>query len=226
MLQHAQVDQDLGRHPLLLAEQPQQDVLGADVVVIEVAGLLHRIFDHLLGPRRLRELAHRDHVGAALDELLDLHPDLPQVDVEVFQHVGGDATALLDQTEEDVLGADVLMVEPLGLLVGQLHHLPGTVRKSLVHRCSFLEASTVCRGSHGTEEQTARQAAGSAKDNRVQTVRQTAVPILWRAPPAVFGPRSRAEKQPKNRFSRGSFRPRHAFPSRRGWWTLGPPAAG
>jgi len=130
----AEVHQDLGRHAFLLPEQAEQDVLGADVVVVEVPGLLHRILDHLLGPGRLRELAHRDHVGPALDELLDFHADLPQVDVEILEDVGRDAAALLDQAEEHVLGADVLVVETLGLLIGQLHHLPRPVRETLVHR--------------------------------------------------------------------------------------------
>ena len=95
----AEVHQHLGRHAFLLAEQAQQDVLGADVVVVEVAGLFHRVFDDLLGPRRLRQLAHRDHVGAALDELLHLEADLAQIDVEVLQHVGRHPAAFLDQTQ-------------------------------------------------------------------------------------------------------------------------------
>jgi hypothetical protein len=33
-----------------------------------------------------------------------------------FEHVGRDAVALLDEPEQDVLGADVLVVELLGLL--------------------------------------------------------------------------------------------------------------
>jgi len=129
----AEVHEHLGRHALLLAEQAQEDVLGADVVMVEVAGLFHRVLDDLLGAGRLRELAHRHHVRAALDELLDFHADLPQVDVEVLEHVGGDAAPLLDEAEENVLGADVLVVEPLGLLVGQLHHLASPVCKTLVH---------------------------------------------------------------------------------------------
>ena len=71
--------------------------------------------------------------GPGLDDLLDLEADLPQVDVEVLQDVGGDAAALLDQAEQDVLGADVLVVEALGLLVGQLHHLASTVGESFIH---------------------------------------------------------------------------------------------
>jgi hypothetical protein len=40
-----------GPPPLVLAEQAEQQVLGADIVVIEVAGLFDGVFDHLLGPR-------------------------------------------------------------------------------------------------------------------------------------------------------------------------------
>ena len=137
----AQVHQHLGGDALLLAEQAEQQVLGADVVVVEVAGLLDRVLDDLLGPRRLRQLAHGDHVRAGLDDLLDLQADLAQVDVEVLQHVGGDAGAFLDQAEQDVLGADVLVVEALGLLVGQLHHLASPVGESFVH----LRTSPACR---------------------------------------------------------------------------------
>ena len=129
----AQVHQHLGGHAFLLAQQAQQDVLGADVVVVQVAGLFHRVLDDLLGPRRLRQLAHGDHVGAALDELFDFEADLAQIDVEVLEHVGGDAAAFLDQAQQDVLGADVFVVEPLRLLVGQLHDLAGAVGKSFVH---------------------------------------------------------------------------------------------
>ena len=71
--------------------------------------------------------------GPGLDDLLDLEADLAQVDVQVLQDVGGDAAAFLDQAEQDVLGADVLVVEPLGLLVGQLHHLASTVGEAFIH---------------------------------------------------------------------------------------------
>ena len=71
--------------------------------------------------------------GPGLDDLLDLEADLAQVDVEVLQDVGGDAAALLDQAEQDVFGADVLVVEALGLLVGQLHHLAGTIGEAFIH---------------------------------------------------------------------------------------------
>src|SRR5262249_40948698 len=68
-----------------------------------------------------------------LDDLLHLQPDFAQVHIQVLQHVGRDARALLDEAEEDVLGADVLVVEALRLLVGELHHLASPVRESFVH---------------------------------------------------------------------------------------------
>ena len=127
--------------PSCSRKQAEQDVLGADVVVVQVAGLFHRVFDDLLGPRRLRQLAHRDHVRPALDELLDFEADLPQIDVEILEHVGGDAAAFFDQAQQHMLGADVFVVEALRLLVGELHHFPGPVGKSFVHvslRCKQL----------------------------------------------------------------------------------------
>jgi len=79
------------------------------------------------------EEAERGRRRLAFDELLDLQPDLAQIDVEVLQHVGGHAAAFLDQAQQDVLGADVFVIEPLCLLIGQLHDLAGAVGKTLVH---------------------------------------------------------------------------------------------
>ena len=110
-------------------------MFGTDVIVVEVPSLLDGVLDDLLGPRGVRQAAH-DHLlaaGAVLDDLLDLQSNLAEVDVEVLEYVGGDAGALFDQAQEDVLGADVLVVEALRLLVGKLHHLASPVCESLVH---------------------------------------------------------------------------------------------
>ena len=72
------------------------DMFGANVVVVQVAGFFHRIFDDLLGTRCLGQLAHRHHFGPALNQLLHLEADLSQVDVEILQHIRCDATAFLD----------------------------------------------------------------------------------------------------------------------------------
>jgi hypothetical protein len=124
-------------------------VLGADVVVVEVARLLDGVLDHLLGARSLRELAHRDHLGAALDKLLDLEADLAEVDVEVLQHVRADTRPFLHEAEQDVLRPDVLVVEALGLLVGQGHHLAGrSVSRSNMWDLLFLLPSRAESAQH------------------------------------------------------------------------------
>ncbi len=140
-----EVHEHLGRYAFLLSQQSKQNMLGADVVVVQVSGLLHRIFDDLFCARRLGQLAHGDHVGAALDELLDFEPDLSQVDVEVLEHVGRHAAAFLDQAQQDVLRPNIFMVEPLRFLVRKLHYFSRAVGKSFVHRTSPF---TFCRWPH------------------------------------------------------------------------------
>jgi hypothetical protein len=101
--------------------------------VIEVAGFLDGVLDDLLGPRRLRELAHSHHVGTGLHQLLDLEADLAEVNVEVLQDVGTDTGALLHEPEQNMLRPDVLVVEPLGFLVGQGHHFSSPIGESFEH---------------------------------------------------------------------------------------------
>ena len=128
-----QIHQHLRGYAVLLAKQPQQQVLGTDVVMVQVAGFLDGVLDDFLGPRCLRQLAHRDRFRPALDQLFDLEPHLAQVDVEVLEHVRPHSGALLDQPQQDVLRPDVFVVETLGFLIGQRHHLPRAVCKSLKH---------------------------------------------------------------------------------------------
>jgi hypothetical protein len=71
--------------------------------------------------------------GSGLDVLLDLAADLVDLHAQVLQDVGSDATPLLDQPQEDVLGSDEVVVEALRLFTGQRHHLPRTVREAVKH---------------------------------------------------------------------------------------------
>ena len=128
-----EIHQDLSRHALLLAEQPEQDVFRPDVAVIEVSSLFHRVLDDLLRARRLWQFADSHHFGTTLDQFLDFQTNLSKVNVQVFENVGSDSAAFFDKTEQDVLGADVFVVESLRFLVGQLHDLPSAIGKSFVH---------------------------------------------------------------------------------------------
>src|SRR3954447_14301608 len=48
--------------------------------------------------------------------------DLVQVHAERFEHTGGDALALTDEAEQQMLRADVVVPEPAGFVDGQLDH--------------------------------------------------------------------------------------------------------
>ena len=108
-------------------------MLGADVGVVQLARLGHRELEHLLGARRIRQLAQRDGRLALADGLLDPLVDLLQIDVQVGEHGRGDALALADQAEEDVLGADVVVLEADRLLARHRQDLPNPVGEVVVH---------------------------------------------------------------------------------------------
>ena len=138
----SQVHQHLGGNPVLFSKQAKQDMFGTNVVMVQIPSFLHRVLDDFLGAWGLRQFPHGDHFRATLDEFLDLQSNLAKIHIQVFQYVGRNTTSFLDETQQDVFRANVLVVESLGLLVGQLHHLACSISKSLVHFLSPFPAWT------------------------------------------------------------------------------------
>ncbi len=131
--------EDAGGDPLALADEAQEQVLRADVVVAEPAGLVDGQLDDPLGARRQADLAD-DRAVAATDDELDGGPDLGQLDVHVLEDARGDALALADEAEEQVLRADVVVVEPLRLVLSQCQDLARAIRELVeaIHRVERL----------------------------------------------------------------------------------------
>ena len=96
----------MGSDTLLLTQKAKQNVLGADIVVIQVAGLFHRVLDDLFSSRSLWQLAHGDHLRPTLDKLFYFESDLAQVDDDgAFQQlIGGN-------------GLDTVRLEGNGMLL-------------------------------------------------------------------------------------------------------------
>ncbi|GHS89420.1 hypothetical protein AGMMS50218_15670 [Actinomycetota bacterium] len=128
----AELAQDLRGDTLALADEPEQDVLGPDVVVAELQRLAQGQLQHLLGARRERDVPARRLLALA-DDLLHLRAHGIQRDAQRLEGLGGDALTLVDQTQEDVLGADVVVVEHPRLFLGEDDHATGSVRESLEH---------------------------------------------------------------------------------------------
>ncbi len=107
-------------------------MLGADVVVPEMQGLPERELEDLLGPGGEGDVARRGGLSLA-DDLRDLGSNGFQGDPKGLEGLGGYALPLVDQSEEDVLGADVVLVEHPRLFLGEDHDPPGAVAESLKH---------------------------------------------------------------------------------------------
>ena len=59
-----------------------------------------------------------------------------QLDAQVVEDASGDAITLAHQPQEEVFGADVVMVEALGFFLRELQHFPcalGKFVKSISH---------------------------------------------------------------------------------------------
>ena len=136
-----EVEQDARGDALVLAHEAEEDVLGADVVVAEREGFAQRQLEDLLGARRERNLARGDLVALA-DDARDLGADLLHGDVERLEDAGGEALLLAEQPEQDVLGADVVVLQRPRLVLGEDDDLPGPFGESLEQllRPSFLYA--------------------------------------------------------------------------------------
>src|SRR2546422_1497157 len=62
----------LRRDPLLLTQQPEQQVLGADVGVVQLARLAHGELEHLLGARRVGQVRRSEEHTSELQSRLHL----------------------------------------------------------------------------------------------------------------------------------------------------------
>jgi hypothetical protein len=113
----AQARQNLRSRTLTLTDQAKQQVLGADVVVAQLECLAARQFQHLLGTRCERDVPGYGLLAPA-DDLFNLLAHRLQADAQRLQRLGRDAPALTDQPKQQVLGAEVSMVEQPGFFVG------------------------------------------------------------------------------------------------------------
>ena len=97
-------------------------MLGADVVVAEGKRLAQCELQHLLRPRRERDLA-RGHLVALADDPGNLRTDLLDGDVERLEHARGKTFFFAQQAEQDVLGPDVVVLESARLVLREYDDL-------------------------------------------------------------------------------------------------------
>ena len=169
---HAEALQDAGGDPLALADQAEEQVLGADVVVAEPARLVDGQLDDVLRPRRQPDLADDRSIAAADDEL-DRRADLGEFDAHVLEDARGDALALAHEAQEQVLRADVVVVEPLRLVLRQRQDLARALRELVeaIHRVERLFPLLGVTGEAAPSAMLARRSRAQRQWPTVRVVR-------------------------------------------------------
>ena len=125
-----------------LRDDAQEQVLGGDVGLAAGHGLAVRVLQHALGARRERDVAAGNGLGLLGRDLLDGGHGLVVRDVELRERLRGDAVALADEREQQVLRTHVHLAEAAGLLLREAHDLAGLVCELLEHAGS--DASNPC----------------------------------------------------------------------------------
>ena len=118
----AEVLEDVRGDALTLDEQPEQQVLGADVVVAHATRLFKGDLDDLLDARRRDDLLNDDPLVAA-EHRLDRAANLVDLHAEIVEDLGRKSLAFTEQTQQQVLCSDVRVMRALGLFLRKREHL-------------------------------------------------------------------------------------------------------
>ena len=121
---HVQILQYPRGGAFAFAQDREQQVLGADEVVVHRLRLGCGQHQNALEPRRQRQRPVRLGRPADSAGLFDLQPELGEIEPERFQHVDRDSLVQAENAEQQVLGADMIVIEPLGLLLRKKQDLP------------------------------------------------------------------------------------------------------
>src|SRR5699024_3642672 len=97
-----QAGEHLDGGALSLAQQAEQDVLGADVVVAQLEGLAQAQLEHLLRPGGEGDVPGGG-LTALADDVADLLAHGVEGHAERLERLGADALVLVDQAQQDVL---------------------------------------------------------------------------------------------------------------------------
>ena len=133
------VARKVARHdaPLLL-DGGEEEVLGPDVLVAHVAGLLGGVLEDLLAPLGRGNVAEDEAALSLREALLDLRLHLGDAHLDPLQRLDGDPFAVLQERQDDVLGQKLVGMEALGFLLGQDgENLLCPLRETLEHGVSL-----------------------------------------------------------------------------------------
>ncbi len=122
-----------------LPEQSQEEVFGAQVVMMDAPRFVDGKLQHFLSPWGQTDFARREVLSATHDTLDGLTSPL-EIDAQACKHFTGHAFPLAEQAQQEMFSPDVVMLEALRLFLSKTHHMPGSLGEpveapSLVHAC-------------------------------------------------------------------------------------------
>ena len=126
----AEPAQHIDGNPLPFSHKPQQQVLGANVVVAHQTGFVDGQFDHTFGAGGQCRLPKRRAFSPS-DGSLDGANDLDRLDTQLAQHLDGHPVFLAHQSQQQVLGSYVVVVEPERFFLRQRQHAARTLGKAI-----------------------------------------------------------------------------------------------
>ena len=109
-------------------------MFGSDVAMPQLQRFTQRELQHLLGMRSEGNVACRSR-GALADHLLDLLAGVFQRHAFGFESLGGHAISLTNQPKQQMLGADVIVLEGTSLFLREHDDPARTVGKPFEHAC-------------------------------------------------------------------------------------------
>ena len=120
------------------ADQRQQQMLGADELVLEAGQLAFGLLQDAAETRREAGVGRAVGLGQLVQQLLRVGADHARVDLQLAQDVGHDAARLRDQRRQEVLRIDLRMVGLFGRALGRGDRLLGLLGETVdVHDVAF-----------------------------------------------------------------------------------------
>src|SRR5258708_9759729 len=112
--------------------------------MVEAARFIDGQLDHLLGTWSQAHCARHGLISTA-NNAFDGPASPLEINPQAREHIAGDAFPLPEQAKQEMLSADVVMVEALRLFLSKLHHMPGSlgepVEASSLVRAYFVSLS-------------------------------------------------------------------------------------
>src|SRR6266851_680401 len=100
-------------------------------MMVQAASFIHSEFDHLFSAWGEANFTKNNAISTSNDKL-NGRTDLGQFHAEVAQYFGGDPFSFTYKTEQEVFGADVVMLKALGFFPSETQNLPGLLGELII----------------------------------------------------------------------------------------------